>query len=121
MSRDIAYEIRDLESDSNNEHDMLEQTRRLIRLLQELFAEFPEVVERLDEDAAQLEDLAQKKQFSNLITPLRTLCREAANAAEVTPSQADKQGLRIISSAPGLLTNAERGGAPASLYCSGEG
>lgn len=114
-SREIAYDLRNLGIDLNNEHDMLEQTRRLVRLLQELFAELPEVAERLGEDATQLEDLAQKKQFSNLITPLRTLCQEAASAAEVTPSQADKQGQRIISSAPGLLTNAERSGAPASL------
>lgn len=114
-SREIAYDLRSLGIELNNEHDMLNQTHRMTELLRELFAELPEVAERLGEDAEAIEDLARKKQYSEVITPLRTLCREAADAAESNPSQADKQCQKIISRAPELLTIVERSGAPVSL------
>ena len=50
-SRDLAYEIRSLAMDLFNTHDMLMQSQRLIGLLQELFAELPEVSERVEQDA----------------------------------------------------------------------
>jgi hypothetical protein len=59
-SREIAYELRGLGIDLNNEHDMLEQAHRMTNLLQELFAELPEVVERLGEDAEAIEGLRRQ-------------------------------------------------------------
>lgn len=59
-SREIAYELRSLGIDLNNEHDMLEQAHRMTGLLQELFAELPEVVERLGEDAEAIEGLRRQ-------------------------------------------------------------
>ena len=56
-SRDLAYEIRSLAIDLFNTHDMLTQSQRLIGLLQELFAELPEVSERVDQDADVLADI----------------------------------------------------------------
>lgn len=50
-SRDIAYELRSLGIDLNNNYDMLDQAYRMTELLRELFAELPEVVEKLGEDA----------------------------------------------------------------------
>lgn len=50
-SRDLAYEIRDLAIDLFNKHDMLTQSQRLTGLLQELFAELPEVSDRVEQDA----------------------------------------------------------------------
>ena len=50
-SRALAYEIRSLAIDLFNEHDMLTQSQRLTGLLQELFAELPEVSERVEQDA----------------------------------------------------------------------
>lgn len=67
-SREIAYELRSLGIDLNNEHDMLEQAHRMTRLLQDLFAELPEVVERLGEDAEVIEGLRRqaREQEANL-------------------------------------------------------
>lgn len=59
-SRAIAYELRDLGIDLNNEHDMLDQAHRMTVLLQELFAELPEVVERLGEDAEAINGLRRQ-------------------------------------------------------------
>ena len=62
-SHEIAYAIRSLAIDLFNEHDMLDQSKRLTELIQELFAELPEVVERVDEDADALEDIASGRQM----------------------------------------------------------
>lgn len=59
-SRDLAYELRSLGIDLNNKHEMLGQADRMIKLLQELFAELPEVAEKLDEDEAAIAGLRQK-------------------------------------------------------------
>lgn len=50
-SRQLAYDIRNLAIDLFNEHDMLVLSRRLTDLLQELFAEVPDVADRVEQDA----------------------------------------------------------------------
>lgn len=62
-SHEIAYSIRSLAIDLFNEHDMLDESQRLTELIQELFAELPEVVERVDEDADALENIASGRQM----------------------------------------------------------
>lgn len=59
-SRDIAYELRSLGIDLNNNYDMLDQAYRMTELLRELFAELPEVVEKLGEDAEAIAGLRSK-------------------------------------------------------------
>jgi hypothetical protein len=60
-SRDLAYEIRSLAIDLFNTHDMLTQSQRLTGLLQELFAELPEVSERVKQDADALADIFHER------------------------------------------------------------
>jgi len=60
-SRDLAYEIRSLAIDLFNTHDMLTQSQRLTGLLQELFAELPEVSERVEQDALALADIFHER------------------------------------------------------------
>ncbi|MCZ2154423.1 MAG: hypothetical protein LC114_11080 [Bryobacterales bacterium] len=67
-SREVAYDLRSLGIDLNNKHDMLGQAHRMTGLLQELFAELPEVAERLGEDAEDIAGLrrqAQEKEKNN--------------------------------------------------------
>ena len=61
-SREIAYSIRNLALDLFNEYGMLTQSQRLTELNQELFAELPEVVDRVDEDAEALADIFQNRE-----------------------------------------------------------
>lgn len=56
-SRQLAYDIRSLAIDLFNEHDMLAQSKRLTDLLQELFAEVPDVADRVEQDAEALSDI----------------------------------------------------------------
>jgi hypothetical protein len=68
QSREVAFDLRSLGIDLNNEYDMLDQAHRMTRLLQELFAELPEVAERLGEDAEAIDGLrrqAQEKEKKN--------------------------------------------------------
>ena len=60
QSRDVAYELRGLGIDLNNEHNMLNQAHRMTELLREIFAELPEVAERLNEDADAIAGLRQQ-------------------------------------------------------------
>lgn len=61
-SREVAYEIRGLGIELSNEHGMLEQTHQLTELLQDLFAELPEMVEKLGEDAETIAGLRHQAQ-----------------------------------------------------------
>lgn len=63
-SHEIAYSIRSLAIDLFNEHDMLAQSQRLTGLIQELFAELPEVAERVEQDSEALADIFQNRKKS---------------------------------------------------------
>jgi hypothetical protein len=61
-SRELAYEIRSLAIDLFNKHGMLAHSQRLTALIQELFAEVPEIADRAEEDAEALADIFQQRQ-----------------------------------------------------------
>jgi len=61
-SLEIAYSIRSLAIDLFNEHDMLHQSQRLTELIRELFAELPEVVERVDQDSEALSNIFHNRE-----------------------------------------------------------
>lgn len=50
-SQEVAFELRSLAIDLNNEHRMLNQAGKMTELLREVFAELPDVAERLEDDA----------------------------------------------------------------------
>lgn len=60
-SRELAYEIRSLAIDLFNKHSMLAHSQRLTGLIQELFAEVPEIADRAEEDADALAGIFQQR------------------------------------------------------------
>ena len=60
-SRDLAASIRSLAVELCNKHDMVEVSQRLTSLIQEIFAELPEVSERAEEDAEALSAIFEKR------------------------------------------------------------
>jgi hypothetical protein len=60
-SRALAYQIRSVAIDLFNKHDMLEQSKRLTGLLQEVFAEVPDVSDKVDEDAEALDRIVEER------------------------------------------------------------
>jgi hypothetical protein len=50
-SKHLAYQVRSLAVDLFNEHDHPRQSSRLTQLLRELFAEGPDILDRVEEDA----------------------------------------------------------------------
>ena len=58
----LAYAIRSLAVDLVNDHGMIDEGARLTHLLAEVFAELPDVVERLDQDAEALEGLSEQRE-----------------------------------------------------------
>lgn len=56
LSHDVAWAIRGLTIELFNQHDMVSTVTRINKILQELFAELPEVAEKLEEDSDILRD-----------------------------------------------------------------
>lgn len=61
LSTEMAWAVRSLAVDIFNKHDMLETSSLLSRTLREVFAELPDVAERLNEDAETLEDIYKRR------------------------------------------------------------
>lgn len=68
LSHELAYAIRSLSIDLCNTHSLLPESQRLTNLVQAVFAELPEVKERVEQDSVALEQLvrAQKKTEAEL-------------------------------------------------------
>ncbi len=84
-SRDLAYEIRGLAIDLCNEHDMLEAAQQLTTLIQELFAEIPDVAERVGQDSDALADIFQERAQAEELREIQKdeWAREITYSAEV--------------------------------------
>ncbi|MEI8327001.1 MAG: hypothetical protein WCH44_16880, partial [Betaproteobacteria bacterium] len=110
LSGRVGYSIRGLVLNFVNEADAIEAAQRVTNILREHFSQFPELADRVEDDVTQLDQIARRRAFGDLLIPVRTLCKESVEAAESAPAEADKQGQKIIATVPGLLTIAERGG-----------
>lgn len=108
ISHELAREVRSLGVDLFNEHDMINQAQRLNVLLQEIFEELPEVVEKLSEDATTLENIAKSKRLNDLLDPIREMCKAALDASEKNPLNAEQEGKRVLEAAQQLFFNLER-------------
>ncbi len=80
-SNEIAYEIRSLAIDLFNVHDLLHQSKRITALLQELFAELPEVAERVEQDADALQKIFQNRKQAE--ASRNAWAREITYSAEI--------------------------------------
>jgi hypothetical protein len=63
-SKNLAYMVRSLAVDLFNDHGMLDHAQQLTLLLQEVFAEVPQVVERVGEDAEVLEGIFEERRHA---------------------------------------------------------
>ena len=115
LSSRVGYSIRGLVLQLVREADDIDSAQRITKMLGKYFAQFPELADRVSEDVGQLEDIARKRSFAELLVPIRALCKEAAEAADRDPSRADVHGQKIIAAAPGLLNMAERSGITADV------
>jgi hypothetical protein len=61
QSREIALALRNLGVDLVNEHRMLDEASRIIKLVQETFSELPEVAERLEGDVRTISELRAER------------------------------------------------------------
>lgn len=80
-STELAYSIRGLAIDLFNVHDMLASSKRITGLLQELFAELPEVSARVEQDADALGDIFRNR--SEAETRRVEWAREITYSAEI--------------------------------------
>ncbi|MGH9438372.1 MAG: hypothetical protein ACRD22_10865 [Terriglobia bacterium] len=103
LSNGLASEIRSLAVDLFNSHDLLAQAQHITKLLQEVFAELPEVAERVDKDADDLEEIAQSRSDANAFQPLRARCQQASEKADKYPQAAYQEGELLLRDGLALL------------------
>lgn len=65
-SSELAHEIRKLAIDLYNKHDMLTQSQRLTKLLQDLFVELQSVSELVENDANTLDEIIKERKQADL-------------------------------------------------------
>lgn len=106
LSHSLANEIRSMAVELFNSHDLLAQAQRITKLLREVFAELPEVVERVDKDADDLEEIAQGRAGADAFQPLRTRCEQARQNADKSPTTAHIEGQRLLQDGLPLLKSA---------------
>lgn len=110
LSEEIAGEIRSLGIFLYNEHSMLESSQRIVHLLLEAFESVPEVVERVEDDALVLHDLAQKKKVEEKVKPIHQLCSEALEEIDSAPLSAAAGARKVLNTGRSLLAElAEEG------------
>ena len=105
-SRSVAFKIRSLAIELFNEHDLLEQSGRLTKLLLDLFSEIPDVHDRVQEDNHALSEISQRREESAAIDPVRELCREISRVIERQPARADQEASRLLKDGAVLLNGA---------------
>ena len=106
LSSSIAYKIRGLALDLFNNHDLLAQSQRVTKMLQEVFAELPEVAERIDKDVNDLEEIAGSRAEADAFEPVRLRCQQATKDADANPSAAHLEGNRLLHDGVTLLKSA---------------
>ncbi len=119
-SHRVAGLVRGLAIHMFNEHNKLEFSQQLTNMLQEVFAEVVEVVERADEDADTLEEIAGRIRLSHLLDPISELCKATLENVEKNPSVADKEAQKIIDSAPRLVAELAASKPSAEIFARGK-
>jgi len=71
--------------------------------LREVFSEVPDVADRVAEDAQALSDIAQSRNESTLIDPIRKLCASISTSADGNPLLAHLEGQRLLDEGGALL------------------
>lgn len=61
-SKKIGYQVRGLAIELFNDHDFIRQSQRITELLKEIFSEIPEVSERVEKDAVDLQEISKNRQ-----------------------------------------------------------
>lgn len=102
-SRDLALAIRGLAIELFNEYDMLHQSQRITGLIQDVFAEVPDVFERAEEDSEALADIKLRRAESALIDPIRSLVEAVIKQVERNPSGAYGEAERLLHEGASLL------------------
>lgn len=102
VSQKLAHEIRLLGVYLYNEHGMLNVVTRLTQILQEVFAELPEVVEKLDEDSETLESLSiqreqekRQQKWANDITKLLDNLKSSASIKQSINTPIDQLSVML--------------------------
>lgn len=107
LSHEVAEKIRSLAVDVFNEHGLLDISKRLTALLQEVFAEVDPVVEQSETDASTLDEIAEQrsqflaemqaraKSWESEITYQARVGRKFEDTLRISPEGVEWNGSRV--------------------------
>lgn len=111
-SREVAEKIRRLCLYLFNKHNHLDISKKITRMLQDVFAEVPKLVNVANDDADALEKIAQHKKLKKEI---KDLVGSVYRSAEKTPDNAYHEAQKLTSKAPRLISKLEGIGIPENV------
>lgn len=100
LSLDVAYGVRSLSIDLFNDHDMASTSARLNKTLQDLFAEVPKVIGRIEEDAVTMDRItttasARKVERNQEITYQADIGLLTKDTVRISPDGVEWRGQTI--------------------------
>jgi hypothetical protein len=104
QSRRMALDVRSLGIDLFNDHKMLDQAERLTTLLKDVFAELPEVADRLEEDSVAIANIQMDRQRAQKRADdwVREITYEAQiglvfkDTLKISPNGVEWKGSRVV-------------------------
>ena len=115
----VAHKVRDVAIQLFNQHDKLSLSQKITSMLQEVFAEVVEVVDRTEEDAFTLDEIAEQRKLGDLLDPISNMCANALKAADARPKTAHNEAQKITSAAQRLIDELRSTEAPEVLINQG--
>ena len=114
-SHRVAGLVRGLAIHLFNEHGKLDLSQQLTEMLRGSFAEVCQVLERTEEDADALNEIAEQRKHRGLLEPVSELCSAALEKSEGKPSTGYLEAQRVLDGAPRLISELTRNSAPAAV------
>lgn len=92
-SNEVAFQIRDLAIDLFNQYDMVDESKRLTDMLQDVFAEVPLVAERAEQDADAIAAvIGNREEWSREITYAAEVGIAFKNTLSISPAGVSWKG-----------------------------
>ena len=107
-SEEVVKKVRLLSINLFNEHNDIENAKKITTIIKQLFSEMAEMAEFLEEDLMHLNEISESVRINKLTEPIYNLCEKAAKDAENKPAIANQKARAVIGEIEKFLENPEK-------------
>jgi hypothetical protein len=120
LSRSTGFSIRGAGFKLFSEHDLLQETKEITKLLKKYFEYFPELAETAEDDSQALANIERTRSFELMLKPFKDRLLLDLEAIDATPFKAEQVARKLLQDLPQLRTQAKQAGVPNDLIVSEE-